>query len=296
MHLPKSLAQLYLLTLLALVSCGTLAPAPTQTLVPPPPTQTPAPTPTPPPIATRPPAPTARPTAAPTATPPATAAPTAAPTATAIPTKAATRPPAPSATPEIVLTSLAALPNLAGQEVTVQAAIVWITSFSKGVKFILDDGTGQAALIMWQNVYDDCWAAPQLLVGATVQARGTVGQYESEWQIEPGFGGDVKALAPGALAPVRQVSSLSAADVSTRATVEGTVSSAEGFSGGQRVYVDDGTGTLQVLLWQNIFDRVKDNALLLTPGTRVRVEGVVQEYKGTLELVPQVPHSVLVNP
>ena len=298
MRVSRSLALFALLALLGLASCGTLAPAPTPTAPPPPPTLTPVPTPTPPPTATRPPTPTARPTSAATDTPATTATRLPSPTAepTAVPTVAATEPPAPTATPEIVLTPLSEIPNLSGQEVTVQATIVWMASFSKGVKFTLNDGTGQATLIMWQNVYDDCWAAPQLLVGATVQARGTAGQYEGEWQIEPGFGGDVKALAAGALAPVRQVGSITADDANARATIEGTVSSAEAFSGGQRVYVDDGSGTMLVLLWQNTLDRIKDGSLLLSPGTRVRVEGVVQEYQGTLELVPQVPYSVLVNP
>lgn len=296
MRLFKRLAWLSLIVLLGLASCGTLTPVPTQPPPPPPPTPTRPPTATPPPTATRPPTPTARPTAAPTATPEVTAEPTAAPSATPAPTQAVTKAPAPTATPELVLTALASLPSLEGQKVTVQATIVWMSSFSAGFKFILNDGTGQATLVMWKNVYDDCWAAPQLLVGATVQAYGEVGQYEGEWQIEPGFGSQVKALSPGALAPVRQVGSITTADLNTRATIEGTVSRAESFSSGQRVYVDDGTGSIQVLLWQNVFERIRDGALLLTPGTRVRVEGLVQEYKGTLELVPQVPYSVLVNP
>ena len=296
MRLSNRLAWLSLIALLGLASCGTLAPAPTRTLPPPPPTQTPPPTVTPPPTATRPPVPTAQPTAAATDTPLATAEPTAEPTATPVPTKAATKAPEATATPELVLTPLSSVPSLEGQEVTVQATIVWVSSFSAGFKFVLNDGTGQATLVLWQDVYDDCWAAPQLLVGATVQAYGEVGQYEGEWQLEPDFGSQVKVLAPGGLAPVRQVSSITATDVNARATIEGTVSRAESFSSGQRVYVDDGTGTLQVLLWQNILDRVRDGTLLLTPGTRVRVEGLVQEYQGTLELVPQVPYSVLVNP
>jgi DNA/RNA endonuclease YhcR with UshA esterase domain len=180
--------------------------------------------------------------------------------------------------------------------VTVRATIAWMSSFSAGFKFVLDDGSGRATLVLWHNVYDDCWAAPELLVGATVQAHGEVGQYQGEWQLVPSFGSQVKVQAKGSLAPLRPVGSISAADVNTRATIEGTVSRAEAFSSGQRVYVDDGTGTLQVLLWQNVFERVRDGALLLTPGTRVRVEGLVQEYQGELELVPQVPFSVLVNP
>jgi len=286
---------------LGAASCGTLAPVPTQAPPTPAPTRTAAPTATPPPIATRRPAATAVPTAAPAtavpeATAPATGEPTAAPTTTPEPTRAATQPPATAAPTQVELTALSALPNLEGQEVTVQGNVVWISSFSAGFKFLLDDGTGQATLLMWTNVYQDCWAASKLLYGATVQAHGTVGQYEGEWQLEADFGGDVKVLAAGGLPAVRQVSSLSAADAGSAVAVEGTVSRAEAFSLGQRVYVNDGTGEIMVLFWQNIFDLVPDKALLLTPGTRVRAGGIVEEYQGTLELVPQVPYGVVINP
>jgi len=294
------LASLLLLVVL-LSACGGLPPpvppTPTRTL---PPTSTPAPTATPPPTATRAPTATRPPTAPPTATAPATTPPTARPTpeptATPRPTRFPTHTPAATATPEIVLTPLSQIPSLDGQEVTVQATIIWVSSFSKGFKFLLDDGSGRATLLLWLNVYDDCWDASKLLVGAVVRAHGRVGQYEGEWQIEAGYGGDVKVLSPGVPPPLRSIGTITNADLTTRVTIEGVVSRAEAFSQGQRVYVNDGTGELLVLLWQNIFERVKDGARLLTPGTRVRVDGVVQEYKGTLELVPQVPSSVTVLP
>lgn len=297
MHIPSRLVLIVALCGVV-ASCGTLAPTPTRPA--PAPTRTAAPTVTPPPTATRPPAASARPTSAPTAVPeatvPGTAAPTAEPTTAPQPTTAATAPPAATATPELVLTALSALPGLEGQEVTVQANIVWISSFSAGFKFLLDDGTGRATLLLWTNVYQDCWAASKLLYGATVQAHGTVGQYEGEWQISPDFGGDVKALAAGGLPALRQVSSLTAGDAGSAIAVEGTVTRSEAFSQGQRVYIDDGTGELLVLLWQNVYDLIPDKALLLAPGTRVRAGGIVEEYQGTLELVPQVPYSVRVNP
>ncbi|MBN1483202.1 MAG: hypothetical protein JXA37_00640 [Chloroflexia bacterium] len=237
--------------------------------------------------ATPPPRPTAAPTPPPTAPEE--------PTATPEPTAAPTEPPPATATPAIVLAALAELPNLGGQEVTVEAAVLWAESFSHGFKFLLDDGSGRATLLMWADVYDDCWAAADLLVGATVRAQGTVGQYEGEWQIEPVYGGDVKVVAPGAPPPLRQVAALTTADLSTRVTVEGAVASVEAFSGGQRVHLDDGSGTIPVLLWQNVLERVPDAERLLAPGTAVRVSGVLEEYRGTLELVPQLPYSVIVH-
>lgn len=258
------------------------------------PTAVPAATATPPPTATRVSTATRPPTAA--ARPTDTSRPTARPTAGPRPSPAVPPTPAATDTPAVVLTPLGQLPAWEGREVTVEATIAWVSSFSSGFKFLLDDGTGQATLLLWLNVYDDCWDAPKLLVGALVRAHGTVGQYQGEWEVQAGYGGDVQVLAPGAPPPLRQIGTLSGADLTTRVTIEGTVSRVEPFSQGQRLYVDDGSGTLLVLLWQNVFERVKENSRLLTPGTRVRADGIVQEYRGTLELVPQVPSSVMVLP
>jgi DNA/RNA endonuclease YhcR with UshA esterase domain len=292
--------MLLLVLTLCVGGCGELTPAASPvspTAIPE--STAPPPSLTPPPTATAKPAPTeVPPTAAPTEEPPVTELPaataTAQPTTAPIPTKVPTALPAPTSTPELVLTPLSAIPDLLDQEVTVQATIIWVTSFSQGFKFLLDDGTGQATLLLWLNVYDDCWAAPDLLIGATVRASGVVGRFEGEWQIEPDFGGDVKALTSGSPPPQRQIGAITVNDLTARVTIEGTVTSAESFSSGQRIYVDDGTGTILVLLWQNIFERIPENARLLTPGTRVRVSGVIEEYKGTLEIVPRLPYSVAV--
>jgi RecJ-like exonuclease len=214
----------------------------------------------------------------------------------ATPTGAPTAVPVATATPETTLTPIGDLAGLIDQETTVQGSVVWASSFSAGFKFLLDDGTGQVALLMWLNVYDDCWDAPDLMVGATVRAHGTVGEYEGELQLEAGYGGDVKVVTPGTPPPLREIGSLTVDDLTTRVTVEGTVVKVEAFSSGQRVFVADSSGSMLVLLWQNVFERVPDNARLLAAGTAVRVSGVVEEYQDTLELVPQLPYSVVVLP
>ena len=48
-----------------------------------------------------------------------------------------------------------------------------------------------------------------------------------------------------------------------------------------------------VFIWRTILDRIpKANPALGTAGTRVRVVGVVQEYRGNLEIVPALPYDV----
>ena len=155
--------------------------------------------------------------------------------------------------------------------------------------------TGQIVLLMWHHIYDDCWDAPKINLGARVRATGAIAQYEGELQIQPGFGGDVKALAPApAGAGPREIGSLSGEDEGQRVTVEGEITRVEGFSSAVKVFVRDDTGEVLVFIWRNVLDRITDNTGLGTVGSRVRVAGRVEVYRSTLEVVPTLPYDVMV--
>lgn len=180
----------------------------------------------------------------------------------------------------------------ADQEVTVAGQVIAAASFAKGFKFTLDDGTGQVILLLWHSVYDDCWDAPQLNVGATARATGQVSQFEGELQIVPNFGGDVKVTVPGApFAPQRDIGSLSA-HVEQQVTITGQISRVEGTGQGAKLFIADDTGEVLVFLWNNVLERVRNNQALGTPGARVRVVGTVQVYRSNLEIVPVLPYDV----
>jgi hypothetical protein len=56
--------------------------------------------------------------------------------------------------------------------------------FSRGIKLGLDDGTGRVALVLWHEVYDDCWDAEKLSLGARLRAPGAVAAHEAELQLQ----------------------------------------------------------------------------------------------------------------
>ncbi|MBU0703350.1 MAG: hypothetical protein KKC18_05740 [Chloroflexi bacterium] len=256
---------------------ATTKPLPTQAA-----TAAPAPTETPPP--TEPLPPTDTPTPEPTPTPADTSTPT--------------LPPTPEATPapKVTLTSIGSITaDLSGEEVTVEGTIVGAASFSAGFKFTLDDSTGQITLLMWHNVYDNCWDAAEINLGATVRATGEIGQYEGVLQIEPDFGGDVKAIEGAvASATLREIGSLSGSDEWQRVMIEGEVVRVEGLSSAVKVFVSDGSGEILVFLWRTVLDRIPGNTALGTPGSRVRIVGTVEPYRGNLEVVPTLPYDVVV--
>ncbi len=278
----RTLPILWLILILILAGCG--KPTPTPVSLPPtrpPATPTVAPSPTP-----VPPTPTATPRPRPTLTPIPSATPEPSPT-----------PPPPTPTPvPVVITPIGRLSEHMGEEVTVEGKVVSAASFSKGFKFTLDDGTGQAVLLMWLNVYDDCWDARKINIGARVRATGTVQTYENELQVVPEWGRQVKALQAAApSAPARPIASLTAADEGQRVMIEGTVARIEKSESNIRLFVNDGSGEMLVLLWPNIYERVPNRERLDTPGTPVQVVGAVQIYRGTLEVVPALPYDVVVR-
>jgi DNA/RNA endonuclease YhcR with UshA esterase domain len=203
-------------------------------------------------------------------------------------------------TPKVELTSIGSIRvDRVGEVVTVEGTVVDAASFSQGFKFTLDDGTGQIVLLMWHEVYDDCWDASEINLGATVRAGGQVSQYEGQLQIEPRLGGDVKAIEGAvAQAPHRQIGSISGADEGQRVTIEGEIIRTEGLPSAVKVFLrDDGPaaqGEIVVFIWRNVLDRIANNAGLGTAGSRVRVVGTVQIYRSNLEIVPALPNDVTV--
>jgi DNA/RNA endonuclease YhcR with UshA esterase domain len=183
----------------------------------------------------------------------------------------------------------------AGEELTVEAQVVGAESFSAGFKFTLDDGTGQIVLLMWQDVYDDCWDAPEINLGARVRATGEVGEYEGELQIVPGFGGDVKAIeGAGPWAAPRDIGTLSGSDAGQRVMIEGSVIRVEGGETWAKIFVGDDTGEVVVFIWRNVLDRIPNHTGLGVEGTRVRVFGLVEIYRDNLQVTPALPYDVIV--
>ena len=226
-----------------------------------------------------------------TATSTATALPTStitpSPTVTPLPTATAY----PTAVPQPATIPLSDIAAHMGEEVTVLGQVTAVSSFSGGYKFKLSDGV---TLLLWQNVYDDCWDAPQLNIGAMVQATGEVGEYEGDLQIVPNFGGDVKVTTTGAAsAPHYPIGELGD-HINERVTVTGSVVRVEGAGSGTKIFIADDTGEVLIFIWKNTLDRVPNNTSLGVAGTRVRVTGVVQLYRSNREIIPILPYDVTV--
>jgi DNA/RNA endonuclease YhcR with UshA esterase domain len=182
------------------------------------------------------------------------------------------------------------------EEVRLQGQIVAAASFSHGYRFTLDDGSGRITLLMWLNVYDDCWDAPQLNLGATVWVNGRTALFNDELQIEPRFGSQVKVVAAGGpVGTPRAIGDLGQ-HLGELVSITGTVERVESSSVGVRLFVRDDSGETPVFIWNNTLERIPNHVALGQPGTAVRVHGRVQEFRNNREVVPTLPYDVVVLP
>jgi DNA/RNA endonuclease YhcR with UshA esterase domain len=179
-----------------------------------------------------------------------------------------------------------------GERVTVVGQVVDISSFSHGFALRLDDGTGQADLLLWLSTYDQLEEPAALGLGATVEATGDVSSYAGRLEIVPRRGSDVIVRIPGATyGPQREIGLLEASDAGSLATVAGRITRVEPFSAGCRVWIADHSGQIVALIWDTLLDRLSQP---LRPEGEVRVTGVLTLYDGALEIVPRLPNDVQV--
>ena len=109
-----------------------------------------------------------------------------------------------------------------------------------------------------------------LLLGALIACEALLGH-------PPAARGDTETVTP--------IGRITPADEGRAVTVQGEVVSADSFSAGFKLAVNDGTGQLTALIWADDYDRIY-NRFRLNVGAVVKVTGKVDVYAGALEIVP----------
>jgi DNA/RNA endonuclease YhcR with UshA esterase domain len=181
-----------------------------------------------------------------------------------------------------------------GAMVEVEGVVADVHPFSAGVKLALDDGSGTVTLLLWQDLYESLDHGDALVEGTLVRARGEVAEYQGELEVVPELPSDVTVLAAAQrVVHERHLGALSLDDRGQMVRVEGVLKSLRTFSAGARGTLDDGTGTVTLLLWQEVYDGLPASSSLV-PGAVLRVEGDIDEYRGELEIVPRAPADVSV--
>lgn len=174
--------------------------------------------------------------------------------------------------------------------VRVKGTLTHRERFSGGLKFTLNDGTGEVLVLLWDDVYQSLDDPEGLRPGAQVEVMGQVAVYHGDLEVIPERAMDVEI---GAIAPPLSLGELSHDRRGEVVAVEGEVVSVASFSNGFKFTIDDGTGQGVILLWLSVYDEVATPSNLHT-GARVRVTGAVEEYEGQLQVVPEAGVDVRV--
>lgn len=156
----------------------------------------------------------------------------------------------------------------------------------------LRDASGEVDVVLPATAAAGSGTLPTM-VGQAVEVVGAVDVYRDTVQVSVGRAGDLAVLAEEPpIAPLCRIGDLSAADVGRLVTVEGSVAGIDPFSAGIKYLLADGSGAVTLLLWQDLYDSLPQTARPI-PGTLVRVQGQVEEYRGELEIVPELPADVV---
>ncbi len=173
------------------------------------------------------------------------------------------------------------------QIVIVSGRISKASSFAKGMRYTLDDGTGTITLVVWSDVAKNIKNAETLKVGARVQVTGKLSLYDNALELAPSKGSELILLAQSTIptpAP-RTIASLGTGDVGTVVIVRGTVTKIQDFSTGKYVTLKDGRGEIRVVVYTNVLNAMPDKGKLVE-GAPLTVIGEVNLYRGLLEVVP----------
>jgi DNA/RNA endonuclease YhcR with UshA esterase domain len=173
-----------------------------------------------------------------------------------------------------------------GRLVAIQGTINAVETFSGSVKLRLDDGSGSIVLLLWQDIYEQIPHTPT--TGAVIHATGKVSQYQGQLEVIPEMASEV-AVFPAASTPssATSIGDVTRADVGRTLTLRGTLSNPETFSHGVKFTLEDETGAIVLLLWQEIYEALPD-AERFRPGIQIEVQGEIEEYQGDLEIIPPV--------
>ncbi|RLI93129.1 MAG: hypothetical protein DRO92_04675, partial [Candidatus Altiarchaeales archaeon] len=73
--------------------------------------------------------------------------------------------------------------------------------------------------------------------------------------------------------------------------IKGDVTDYYDFSKGRKLTVEDATGSIEVVLWNNVLEEIPEAEYLLT-GAEIAVTGKVSEYRGELQIIPKYSDQI----
>jgi DNA/RNA endonuclease YhcR with UshA esterase domain len=221
--------------------------------------------------------------------------------------------------PQPTLTPLANVTNsMTNREITVQATIANVRAPSPGktntpyIVTLTQEGA-TSSLVFWEDIQPPL---TKLKEGNLIRANVKVNEYRGRLQLRLEKAANLEVVSTAgatstepakiATGPSAILPSATPSPTTTRArtvigaikadwidrivSISGTIAASDSLGNGQRIHIQDGTGEIQVLLWENVLGGLAANEL--QPGRVITVTGPVCRYRGLIELVPEAAVDV----
>ena len=190
--------------------------------------------------------------------------------------------------PEAVEMPIAEVGGHVRQKVLVHGQVREVRTPYEGL-FVVNvrDETGSVDVVYDRDLVNLSGAPVPVFPGDSVRVRGAVTQYKGQAQISLDDASGLQRVPQEiAVATHRQVANISLVDRDQWVRVQGVVTEVRPLSVGSKVLLDDGTGEIALILWDEISSAVSERMDVL-PGAWLDVQGVVAVYRGELEVIPE---------
>ena len=207
--------------------------------------------------------------------------------------------------------------SMTNREVIVEAMVTSVRTPSSGhapymASLSQDDAT--IPLVFWSDILPPD-ILPQLIskvkTGNLVRAKVAVGEYRNHLQVRLLSAANLEVISPAAVAarqsprtsaePIAESPVTDSKAISTNArtaigkvksdwvdrvvTISGTIASIDSIGGGLRLDVQDGTGGIQVIVWDYMLSGISETEF--RRGRVITVTGPIRLYRDRIEVAPE---------
>ena len=201
------------------------------------------------------------------------------------------------ARPEPVTLKASTLTPLdAGLRVRIVGEVREVRTPYEGMTLItVRDDSGEITIAVDETTVMLTGALPEIVEGQGIDVTGAVSLYKDTPQLVPATVADIvlSAAPPGAaVVPVASLSEVTPDAAGSWMALRGRVALMEGFNGGMKATLDDGTAQIMLVLWDDVYTALPD-PLALDVGAEVEVRGEIGVYEDELQIVPEGPADIV---
>lgn len=185
----------------------------------------------------------------------------------------------------------------AGARVRVVGEVRQVRTPYEGMTLItVRDDSGEVIVAVDETTIALTGTLPEIVEGQGIDVTGAVSLYKDTSQIVPASVADIvlSAAPPEAVAvAVTSLSEVQTAAIGSWLRLQGRVVLMEGFKGGMKATLDDGTAQIMLVLWDRVYTALADPAAL-DVGAEVAVEGKLGVYQDELQITPEGPADIAI--